>query len=141
MPKKLQFTLVGLGFSLALIYLLVTGIQATGVEYVEFTELDKITQKNEPTSIKITGKVKKESLNYDPHKPLINFQLSGPEKQDSVRVRYEGMKPDAMREEGHVIIEGKYRPGKNYVQAHTLLAKCPSRYKSEYKEYSANNPS
>lgn len=137
--KKLRFWVIGLGLVASVLYLVITGIQATGVRYVEVGELGAFADSSRVTGLKTTGKVAGGSLDYDPYKPLITFEVRGPEGRGSVRVRYEGIKPDAMSEGGHVIVEGRYDPRTNTLRAHTLLAKCPSRYKSRFKEYDASS--
>jgi cytochrome c-type biogenesis protein CcmE len=43
-------------------------------------------------------------------------------------VRYTGIVPDTFKDEAEVVVEGVLNPDKASFQAHTLLAKCPSKY-------------
>lgn len=133
MPRTAKFYLIGVGLAAAIVYLVISAIQATGVPYRQVHELGEYENRGE-VSVKVTGKVKPGTLDYDPHAPTLTFEVQGPEGH-SLDVRYRGIKPDAMREEGHVILEGTYRPEQGRLRAHTLLAKCPSRYESEYRSY------
>lgn len=136
----MKFVLIGLGVLLSLAYLITSAIQATGVPYKHVGELAQISDSGESMDVKVTGKVKEGSLNYDPHTPIIEFSVTGP-KGKSIDVMYRGIKPDAMIEGGHVILQGVYNPAKRKLKARTLLAKCPSRYKSEYEGASSSEPS
>lgn len=133
MPRAARFYFIGAGIAAAMVYLVFSSIQATGVPYRQVHELVG-RQASGSVSVKVTGKVQPGTLDYDPHAPLITFAVQGPEGT-TVDVRYRGIKPDAMREGGHVILEGTYRPERGRLRAHTLLAKCPSRYESEYRSY------
>lgn len=135
MPKKLRFILIGLGIVGAMLYLVYSGIQAKGVPY-ETVEGLRNTADAEPRVVKVTGKVVEGSVQYDATKPLLKLSVKGPESDGTIRVVYEGVKPDALRPGGHVILNGRYDPATSRLVANTLLAKCPSRYKSQYESYS-----
>ncbi len=53
----------------------------------------------------------------------------------SIQVRYKGILPDTFRDRAELVIEGKFvRP--DLFRAHTVLAKCPTKYKEEHpKKY------
>ncbi|MFB6354934.1 MAG: cytochrome c maturation protein CcmE, partial [bacterium] len=102
MNKKLKFSIIIVGILLSFGYLIFSSIKATGIPYMKIPELKSMNQAGE---VKVTGKVKKGTLDYDPHAPLIKFRAVGPDGK-SVKVSYEGLKPDAMKEGGHVILEG-----------------------------------
>lgn len=118
-----------------MLYLVYSGIQAQGVPYETVKDLTQEKNKTART-IKLTGKVQKGSIDYEPEKPLLKLSVRGMKTDKTIRVVYEGVKPDALRAEGHVILNGRYDPADNTLVANTLLAKCPSRYKSEYDSYS-----
>ena len=130
--KRLKFVVIALGIVASIGYLITSAIQATGVPYKHVDELTDVPSTEAAISVKVTGKVKQGTLDYDPHAPRINFRVAGPDGE-SIAVTYEGIKPDAMVEGGHVILEGTFQPSEGKLSARTLLAKCPSRYKSEYK--------
>lgn len=132
--KRMKFVMIGLGILGAMVYLVFSGIQATGVPYMKIGELVQKSP-SETQYVKVTGEVAEDSLEYDPHQPEIDFQAKGPSGKD-VRIIYEGIKPNAMREGGHVIVQGKWNPDRRMVRANTLLAKCPSRYQSQYENQS-----
>jgi cytochrome c-type biogenesis protein CcmE len=140
MSRNLRFILIGLGIVGAICYLVFSGIQAQGVQYVRVSEL-VTSSSSTPETVKVTGKVQEGSIEYSPEKPLLKFTVSGPDIDGSFRVTYEGVKPDAMREDGHVILKGRYDPDRGHLKAHSLLAKCPSRYESKYESYDAESSS
>jgi len=137
MPRNTRFFLVGGGIAAAMVYLVFSALQATGVPYRQVHELRE-RERTGALSVKVTGKVRAGTLQYDPHAPRLQFEVTGP-KGAALSVRYRGIKPDALREGGHVILEGTYHPRRNRLRAHTLLAKCPSRYQSEYRSYAPSD--
>ena len=134
MSRNLRFVVIGLGILGAIGYLVFSGIRAEGVRYARIDELVQ-GPGTSPSTVKVTGTVKEGTLNYTPDKPLLQFSVTGPKTDQAVQVLYEGIKPDALRETGHVILKGRYDPAGNELEAYSLLAKCPSRYKSEYESY------
>ncbi len=130
---KWKFWLIGCGLIVAMVYLIASGIRATGVRYLQVHELDRADLSAFDNGVKLTGKVVEGRLRYQPREPLIDFVVEGPEGS-TVRVLYRGIKPDAMRPGGHVIVEGTYNRSSDLIRARTLLAKCPSRYESKYTD-------
>jgi cytochrome c-type biogenesis protein CcmE len=133
-PRKYRFILVGLGILGSILYLVISGIQAEGVKYARVANLASETFQQEQV-VKVTGKVQPGSLQYKPEVPLLRFKVTSPKTDGSISVVYEGIKPDALRESGRVILKGTYNPSRGSLDAYSLLAKCPSRYKSRYKSY------
>ncbi len=140
MSRNLRFILVGLGILGAICYLVFSGIQAQGVRYARVSELVTSSSAS-PENVKVTGKVQEGTIEYTPEKPLLKFSVTGSDVDGSFQVTYEGVKPDAMRENGHVILEGRYDNKRDHLKAHSLLAKCPSRYESKYESYDAESTS
>ncbi len=138
--KKYRFLLIGLGILGSILYLVISGIQAEGVPY---TRVGKLLDgsSTEPRAVKITATVKSGTLRYQSQIPLLRFSAVGENSRESITVVYEGIKPDALRESGPVILRGTYYPGKKTLEASSLLAKCPSRYKSKYKSYETKKTS
>jgi cytochrome c-type biogenesis protein CcmE len=134
MSRKYRFILIGLGILGSILYLVISGIQAEGVPYARVGKLSSDSSQDKQV-VKVTGKVKPGSINYKPKVPLLRFSVTGSKTDGSIRVVYEGIKPDALRESGRVILKGTYNPSQGTLKAYSLLAKCPSRYKSRYKSY------
>lgn len=131
--NKVKFWVIGLGIVAAMIYLIGSGIEATGVRYVKVKEIHRVDLSEYDQTVKTTGKVRAGTLRYEASRPRLTFDLEGPEGE-TVQVVYDGIKPDALTEDGHVIVEGRYDSSRDRIRAHTLLAKCPSRYQSRFKE-------
>jgi cytochrome c-type biogenesis protein CcmE len=51
----------------------------------------------------------------------------------TMRASYQGVMPDAFKEDVEVILEGTYSQYDNMFNATILLAKCPSKYEAEPK--------
>lgn len=120
----------------------------------EFVEISKLTSETsmDGRRIKATGKVVKDTPNYNPNTFKLTFTMKDQEG-NTTRVNFEGSKPDAFREGGTVIVSGTYNREKNKIKASNLTAKCPSRYDQEFskkqkgsyqnnssKSYSEKNP-
>jgi cytochrome c-type biogenesis protein CcmE len=50
-----------------------------------------------------------------------------------IPVHYEGLVPDTFKDNSQVVVEGNLNPERTSFRAHTLLAKCPSKYESQFK--------
>lgn len=59
--------------------------------------------------------------------PVYEFSICGSRGQ--LPVRYAGILPDLLRDDGEVVAEGRYREG--LFSAQRLLAKCPSKYEAQ----------
>ena len=72
---------------------------------------------------------------YDQKELKLTFSVRDMEESGkSMKVVYNGVKPDAFKEDVEVILEGRYDEPKNTFYAQTLLAKCPSKYEGETEQ-------
>lgn len=135
MGRQLKVWSISIGFILSLVYLITSGIQTNSVPYVDLRQLQNM-EKKEKVAVKVTGKVVNNSLDYNSQIPRIDFKIHKPndDSDNHIRVRYDGVKPDAMREGGFVTVTGNYHPSKERVEAHRLMAKCPSKYENDHKK-------
>jgi cytochrome c-type biogenesis protein CcmE len=59
----------------------------------------------------------------------LRFSVYDPDHQDvTIPVKYHGVVPDTFMENSEVVVEGSLGTGS--FEAHTLLAKCPSKYEA-----------
>ncbi len=49
-----------------------------------------------------------------------------------IPVHYTGIIPDTFKDKSQVVVEGSLNAQRSAFQAHTLLAKCPSKYESQF---------
>lgn len=61
------------------------------------------------------------------------FEMSDGDGGRSLRVRYGKELPDTFVDEAEVVVEGEMSP-EGVFEAHTLLAKCPSKYETEIQQ-------
>lgn len=108
--------------------LIFTSIGTTGTFYMTVDELLVNIAKAEGKPIKVSGKIVGDSINWDPDKFLLSFDLQG-ENNEKISVEYEGVKPDSMNDGWEAIVEGELTSSGTLV-ASELLVKCPSKYEA-----------
>lgn len=116
----------------AVAYLIFSGFNSAGVYYMN---VDELLAKSIPLvkDLRLSGLVETGSVKREDSKKMLYFALAG-EKGDRINVVYEGIIPDSFKEGVGVIVEGKYTKGINTFYAHSLLAKCPSKYESKIEK-------
>lgn len=60
-----------------------------------------------------------------------NFSLQDEETGETMRVIFDGIKPDQFDEAYHIVAVGKYMAADETFHAKKLLIKCPSKYEEE----------
>jgi len=124
--KKTKFFVGGLIIFVVVGYLIYTGIREVGVYYFTISELK--TKKVYNEGVRVGGKVKPGSVRWDMANMKLNFEIY--DGDQGLPVFYQGIVPDAFKEDNEVLIEGKYLPEGTFI-ATMLLAKCPSKYKAK----------
>ncbi len=81
------------------------------------------------TDVKLSGHVVAGSVRYDAEQRLLRFAIADAENA-RLAVSFQGLRPDAFREGGQVMVEGQFDPQTKTLAATSLLAKCPSRYEA-----------
>ena len=123
--KKMKFIVGGLVIVLAIAYLIYTGIQSTSAYFLTVDELRAQSQTMAGRTVRVSGKVDAETINFDNRDLTLTFDILS-ETGQRLPVVFNGPKPDQMREGAEAIVEGKF-DGAQFT-AQTLLLKCPSRY-------------
>ncbi len=59
------------------------------------------------------------------------FSLQDEETGETLRVKFDGIKPDQFDEAYHIVAVGKYAPEDETFHAKKLLIKCPSKYEGQ----------
>ncbi len=149
-PGRAKFIVGGLLIVAAIIYLIVSSTRASA-QY--FLTVDELLAKGSSVSnrdLRISGAVMGDSIQYDPQTLTLTFEVAhvpGDNKdieaqgglaavlhaavvdpnRAHLKVVYNGVKPDLMRNEAQAIMTGKI--GSDGVfQADELLLKCPTKY-------------
>jgi cytochrome c-type biogenesis protein CcmE len=81
-------------------------------------------------SLRLAGRVKKDSIVRDLQKTSLKFILSGSESE--LPVHYKGTVPDNFADDIEVVIEGRLDTN-GIFQADRLMTKCESKYKAKVK--------
>lgn len=130
--KKVKVPLAVLAILSAMGYLMYTGISDTGVYYRTVSEVLDQASIFDGQSLRISGEVVGGTIQYDQENLLLSFAVRDTENDRvTMRASYQGVMPDAFKEDVEVILEGTYSQYDNLFNATILLAKCPSKYVAE----------
>lgn len=120
--------LIGFGVVIiALGYLIYTGFNETTVYYMTVSELHAAPIYNK--NIRMNGKVVSGSIQKD-EVGMMQVRFIAEEGGKQAPVTYKGVIPDTFKDGAEVVVEGTYGKDGAFI-AHTLLAKCPSKYEGE----------
>lgn len=98
------------------------------VSYEQAREGDRLVQ--------VAGGLEKGSSFYKAENESLYFTLQDPKTKETLRVRYQGLKPANFEEAISIVAIGRYDSGTKEFEANKLLVKCPSKYQgAEVKEY------
>ena len=109
-------------------YLMITGISETTVYYFKLSEL-MADPSSHPGGVRINGHVVPGSIQHEAKTMTVNFVMTEGDVQ--IPVTYSGIVPDTFKDESEVVVEGVLSSDRSAFKAHTLLAKCPSKYESQ----------
>ncbi|HKV12061.1 MAG TPA: cytochrome c maturation protein CcmE [Thermoanaerobaculia bacterium] len=86
--------------------------------------------------VQVAGGLEKGSSSYNDQKESLYFTLKDPKTNETLRVRYKGVKPANFEDAISIVAIGHYDSGAQEFEANKLLVKCPSKYQgAEVKEY------
>lgn len=78
-------------------------------------------------AVRVGGDVVPGSINWDNRSRTLSFDIYGQSK--TLRVRYRGVAPDALKDEATAIVEGKLNSDGTFA-ASSVLMKCPHKYQA-----------
>jgi cytochrome c-type biogenesis protein CcmE len=143
--KRLKFLLLGVGITATMSTLLIVGMSGSGgmSYYLSVSEfVDSPDRADE--SLRINGKVAEGSIVRKPSGQDVTFLVT--DGAANLPVRYHGIIPDTFVDDADVVVEGRLAEDGTF-EAHTLLAKCPSKYEAadgteqEMPGYDTDEPS
>jgi cytochrome c-type biogenesis protein CcmE len=120
---------VGLGLIFAAFgYLFFSQIESSQVYYMTVDEYQDIAATLAPDeAFRVSGRVEPDSVVLAKNGIDLQFTVYDPESADAtLAVSYHGVVPDTFLENSEVVVEGTLHG--EVFKAHTLLAKCPSKY-------------
>jgi len=122
-----KFILIGGGVILSMALLIFVGTQGSGVGYymtvAEFMEAPDQTR----SGLRVNGKVVHGTIERHDTGEDVGFSMT--DGQATLAVYYRGIIPDTFVDGADVVVEGRLQSDGVFA-AHTLLAKCPSKYES-----------
>lgn len=127
--NQVKFILGGLVIVALIAYLIISSISTAGAYFREVGEvLDQRTALIDK-SLRVSGMVVTESIQYDAANLDLRFSISDPaDPNKQLPIQFHGVQPDQIgRENTEAIVEGTLGPD-GTVTANNLLLKCPSRY-------------
>jgi cytochrome c-type biogenesis protein CcmE len=135
MNPKVKIPIAVLAILIALGYLMYSGISDTGVYYRTVSEVLNQASIFDGQSLRISGEVVDGTIQYDQENLVLSFSVRDTENDRvTMRASYQGVMPDAFKENVEVILEGSYSQYDNLFNATILLAKCPSKYVAEAED-------
>lgn len=158
--QRNKFLFGGLLILAAVVYLIASSTQANAEYFMTIDELNEKGQKVAGKSLRVSGAIIGDSIQYDPqtltlrftvaHVPGDNAELEAQgglaealhqavidPGRSRMQVVYIGPRPDLMRNEAQAIMTGTLGPD-GVFQADELLLKCPTRYEEAVPEQSAS---
>ena len=132
MKKSQKFAIAGVVVFLTIVALVYTAFKQSSVYYMTVPELKSKGNSVAGQGLRASGEVKDGTIDYDSQKLVLKFDTyEKGNKDNTIHVVYNGIKPDAFKAGVQVILEGKYNVQENLFKATTLLVKCPSRYEGK----------
>ena len=129
--KKVKFIVGGIIIAVAIIYLVYSGIQKTGLYYLTVSEIKKEGSMAYGQSTRVNGNVLDGSIQWDSQEGTLRFIIS--DGENDLPIIYRGVAPDTFRGGAEVVVEGEYTP-ENIFEADKIMAKCPSKYEAQENE-------
>jgi cytochrome c-type biogenesis protein CcmE len=131
-PRRLKFLILGCGIVATMGGLLIVAMNGpSGMAYY-YTVSEFMAQPGQRTDgFRINGKVDTGSIVRQASGQDVAFVMT--DGSTSLPVRYHGIIPDTFVDDADVVVEGRLGPDGTF-DAHTLLAKCPSKYEAALDE-------
>ncbi len=127
--SKIKFIVGGAVIVLLIGWLIGSSISTQGAYFREVGEV--LNQQTALTgkSLRVSGKIVTESIQYDAANLDLRFKISDPaDATKQLPIHFHGVQPDQItRENTEAIVEGTMGPNGS-MEANNLLLKCPSRY-------------
>ena len=134
MNGNLRFVFGGVVIAAAIGWLMFTAIRETSSYYMTIDEFLPQREALAGTGVRVAGRVKPGSIDYDPRTLRLEFSMGDFEEGapgPAVPVAFTGIKPDMFAEGRDVIVEGRYHEGR--LEADKVLTSCPSKYEAKHE--------
>jgi cytochrome c-type biogenesis protein CcmE len=126
--KRLKFLVLGCGIVATMGGLLIVGMSRPGgvAYYLTVSEFVARPDHGAP-GLRVNGKVSTGSIERGGSGQDVSFVMT--DGASTLPVRYHGIIPDTFVDDADVVVEGRMGQDGTF-EAHTLLAKCPSKYEA-----------
>ncbi len=126
--KRLKFLLLGTGVLASMAFLIVVAMNRPG-GLVYYLTVSEFQQQADPTiaDFRVNGTVEQGSIERLPTGQDVTFVVT--DGAAAMPVSYHGIIPDTFVDDAAVVVEGRLQEDGTFL-AHTLLAKCPSKYEA-----------
>lgn len=130
MKTYVRFGLLVVAIIGTLVWLAASGINESKTYYKTISELKALKADEAGRRLRVTGDVVPGSIKRDG--ALVHFTMIEKEKNLTLNVVYTGKDPlpDTFRDNAQAMADGKMTPEGTF-QAHSIAAKCPSKYEAE----------
>ncbi len=79
-------------------------------------------------TVQVAGGLLAGSTGYDTEDGILRFTLTDPETNETMAVRYDGLKPANFEDAISIVAIGRWDTAAEEMAAEKLLVKCPSKY-------------
>jgi cytochrome c-type biogenesis protein CcmE len=126
--RRLKFVLLGSGVALSMVLLIWAGMDRPGGFAYYLTVTEFLEQGGRADGdFRINGKVVEGSIERAASGQDVRFVMS--DGTSSLAVNYHGIIPDTFVDRADVVVQGSLETD-DTLNAHELLAKCPSKYEA-----------
>ena len=124
---SLKFYLIGLGVVASMAVLVVVGTQGSGVGYYMTVSEFLVSEDQTRLGLRVNGKVVHGTIARQDSGEDVGFEMT--DGGAVLAVQYHGIIPDTFVDDAEVVVEGSLQTDSVF-NAHTMLAKCPSKYEA-----------
>ena len=128
MLRKKRFLVSGIILLVAMGYLGYTGFVGGATYYYTVSELTEQGQAIYGENVRVDGQATPGSVQQETAGRTLRFTIT--DEEENLPVIYQGAVPDSFKMGNNVVVEG-HLDSDGIFQAHTLMAKCPSKYVPE----------
>jgi len=129
--RRLKFVTGFLVVGAAIAVLVAVSIQGNMAYYIEVSDYLSRDQASLQGNFRVRGNVIPGTIEKEPGKLGAIFDIG--DEHDRLTIRYAKELPDTFVDHAEVVVEGEMTAD-GVFEAHTLLAKCPSKYEAQFKE-------
>ncbi len=104
-------------------WLVYSSIGSSTAHYVTVQEL--LAAEPPDRIVRATGFVVGQTISWDPRQMILQFEIA--DEGGSLPVRYEGPRPDMLKDGAEAVVEGRYTDS-GIFEASAIILKCPSKY-------------